>query len=297
MTRPLRTIVVLALILHQSCHPSGPLQYIDTDVPDSIPKIFAPGIVSLKSRLEQNLTISSDGSEYVFGITDSSWDYTGILTVKLTNGKVCLDTTVKYVDINHCGEPFLSRDGEGLLFVGNYPFDLWKCSREGNGWASPVRLEPPINTAFLEVHPSLAANGTLYFASTRDGKSGLAGEGAIYSATLTDGQYSKVNKLEGDINLGDAGDPAVSADESFIVFASFRSGGYGETDLYISFRLENTSWTTPKNLGRNINTIAHEAGPFLSHDGEYLFFHRRERWKDPTYSDIYWVSTDVLRRR
>jgi Tol biopolymer transport system component len=180
------------------------------------------------------------------------------------------------------------------MLVGNYPFNIWESKRKDGAWSSPVKLDPPVNTDFIEVHPSMAANGTLYFASTREGVSGKVGEGAIYSAELVNGEYPEVKRLKGEINSGDAGDPAVSADESFIVFGSFKSGGYGETDLYISFRLEDDNWSEPKNLGKNINSAAHEVGPFLSHDGKYLFFHRREKWKNPAYSDIYWVSTDLL---
>jgi hypothetical protein len=64
--------------------------------------------------------------------------------------------------------------------------------------------------------------------------------------------------------------PAVSPDGSFIVFSSDRPGGYGETDLYISFK-RGSGWTEPENLGPEINTDQQEISPYINPNGNLLY--------------------------
>jgi hypothetical protein len=54
------------------------------------------------------------------------------------------------------------------------------------------------------------------------------------------------------------------------VFSSNISGGYGGTDLYISFK-NDIGWTKPENLGPIINTPENEYYPFLTDKGDLYF--------------------------
>lgn len=74
--------------------------------------------------------------------------------------------------------------------------------------------------------------------------------------------------------------PAVSPDGSFIVFVSDRPGAIGHTgnpkqdtttDLYISFRKNDGTWSAPKNLGKTINTKENEISPYIAPDGSLYF--------------------------
>ena len=84
--------------------------------------------------------------------------------------------------------------------------------------------------------------------------------------------------------------PAISPDETFIVFASAKKGGYGANDLYISFRRRDGTWSKGFNLGPKVNTAGEELGPRISPDGKFLFFYRRDKWQNATCSDIYWTE-------
>ncbi len=68
----------------------------------------------------------------------------------------------------------LSADGQRLIFASDMPgghggYDLYSCDRDGDDWEIPVNLGPKVNGPGNEVFPFIAANGTLYFSSDREG--------------------------------------------------------------------------------------------------------------------------------
>ena len=80
--------------------------------------------------------------------------------------------------------------------------------------------------------------------------------------------------------------PYIARDESFLIFYSDREGGYGNGDLYVSFRTQ-SQWTTPVNLGPSVNTHDDELFPYVDVAGGRLFF---SRWDDDGRRDIYSVD-------
>ena len=48
--------------------------------------------------------------------------------------------------------------------------------------------------------------------------------------------------------------PFIAPDESYLIWDDEREGGYGDNDLYISFRQQDGSWGAAINLGDKINT-------------------------------------------
>lgn len=64
----------------------------------------------------------------------------------------------------------------------------------------------------------------------------------------------------------------MSPDETWMILAiTDRPGGYGGDDLYVS-RVVDGAWTTPVNLGPEINTPEYEYGPWVTADGKRLLF-------------------------
>ncbi len=64
--------------------------------------------------------------------------------------------------------------------------------------------------------------------------------------------------------------PAVSHDDSILVFSSDRTPSSGGLDLFVT-RRTNSGWSFPVNLGRGINTSGHEWYPFIDHDKNLYF--------------------------
>jgi hypothetical protein len=79
-----------------------------------------------------------------------------------------------------------------------------------------------------------------------------------------------------------------------MIFGSHREGGYGQVDLYVCFNDGKGNWSDAYNLGKDINTKYFDFDPYISPDEKFLFFSRREKWKDAQFSDIYWVSLKIL---
>lgn len=69
------------------------------------------------------------------------------------------------------------------------------------------------------------------------------------------------------------GTQSLTADGKMMYFtACGRRDTRGRCDIYVAYRLDDTTWTTPVNLGYPVNTEAWEAQPSISPDGTKLFF-------------------------
>lgn len=278
----------LILISTLGCNKNSS-HYIDQDFPDSTPKLFADEIFS-KIKMVRCLSVSPDFKEYYFQPYDNGVSKL-ILRLRGTEDSYSIDTILNInmsSDYKFCSEPWINNSMDKLffsIFDSNKELDIFKIERHKNGWTSPIRLDSNINTSGREGHPSVSKNNTLYFHSWTK----TFYENNIYYSELTNGKYTKRTKITVLGEDGDAGDPAIAPDESYIVFVSSRKGSFGECDLYISFN-NNGEWTTPKNLGSEINSPEIELGPTISPDGRFLFFYRRDKWKKATTSKIYWVD-------
>jgi len=92
--------------------------------------------------------------------------------------------------------------------------------------------------------------------------------------------------------------PIISADESVLIFTSRREGSTGGKkdpygryyeDIYISYK-ENGKWTSPVDIGANINTDNYDAGVGLSSDGYTLIVYKTN--KSQTGGDLYWSGLE-----
>lgn len=86
--------------------------------------------------------------------------------------------------------------------------------------------------------------------------------------------------------------PSLSPDKNALYFSSTRPGGYGGSDLYVSYRQVNGKWSAAQNMGSVINTKGDELAPFIHADNNTLYFTSSGL---PGYggSDIYVVRKDT----
>jgi Tol biopolymer transport system component len=137
----------------------------------------------------------------------------------------------------------------------------------GSVWSEPVNLGPLVNSSALDANAGLSPDEhTLYFISNRPG--GLGGND-IWMAH----RQCLPCDWEAPVNLGvpinsDLGDgaPTISEDGRLLFFFSARSGGLGNTDIYVSHRVSTGAdgdvWGPPENLGPDVNTSGAEQGSY-----------------------------------
>lgn len=178
--------------------------------------------------------------------------------------------------------PALSADGCTLVFHSNRPgglgeSDLWMSVRDtkDDPFGSPVNLGPGVNTGGSERSPVLSANGRLLlFDSDRPG-----GIGKVDLWMC--GRQSPHEPFGTPVNLGRAANSkewdfgsVLSTDGMTLLFASFRPGGLGGSDLWMCVRKSaKQPFGLPINMNSPVNTKASEGSPTLSSDGLWLLFH------------------------
>ncbi len=263
--------------------------YLGQTPPGDSAIVFAPGTVSLPNRRETKIVFSPNNEECLIGIGINNTFQ--ILYTDFYSGYWKAPIPAGFITINRPIEPFFPPDSVHIFLTSDA--DIYECTRVNQTWTTPVNLGSPVNTGFEEYHPTTALNGTLYFCSMRENPGSY-----LYRSVLENGNYSTVEKLDAVINRHNAEqdgayDPFIAPDESYIIFSSIRSGGYGQADQYISYN-RNGSWTNPKNLGPSINTNAIEYGSYVSPDNKYYFFSRPVGWGPNAAADIYWIKIDDL---
>ena len=106
-------------------------------------------------------------------------------------------------------------------------------------------------------------------------------------------KHAKPERIPSPINTDyNEHDPFIAPDESYLIFTSNRPQGFGSGDLYICFKMADSSWSMPKNMGNNINSEAYDYCAMASPDGKYIFFSSTRSGN----GDIYWVDADIINR-
>ncbi len=84
--------------------------------------------------------------------------------------------------------------------------------------------------------------------------------------------------------------PTVSADGLSLIFNSWRTGGSGGADLWVTRRpTVSDPWDTTVNLGALVNSGAEDRAPSISADGLELYFHSNRPGGHG--SDDIWMTT------
>ena len=281
------TITSIMFLVFCSIASSQPIPpdslYLGQTPPGNIPQVFAPGIVSKPGRVEYGISIAPDGKEMLFAI--GNWPDKRTQIMEYKNDTWTGPDTVSFSATRSAEEAIYSPDGQRVYYYAYNPpnpnggADLCYSVKPDSVWGEPVNLGSPLNTTQSEYHPCVVADGSIYFENA---------SGKICYSKYQDGNYQPRIVLPAMFNDEDNawGNPFVSPDESYFIFNSVRPGGFGSTDLYISYKKNDGTWTNPKNLGNIINTSTSECGSEITDDSLYMTY--------VSNNDIYWVGSNFI---
>lgn len=161
----------------------------------------------------------------------------------------------------------VSLKGDQLFLYGHYdPNGLAKTQgisvshNSGNGWSRPANIIIPYfqNKSGL-CCGTVSEDGTILIFSAET--YGTHGVDDLYVSLNTNGKWSEPKNLGPVINTQfQEVSPSLSADGKTLYFSSNGRKGRGSFDVYASTRLDETwiNWSTPVNMGDNINSGGRE---------------------------------------
>jgi hypothetical protein len=260
--------------------------YLSQTTPGIIPTIFNLQITSGLIAAER-ISITADNKEIYYGELDT-WPAT-VQRIKY----------YKYLE-NKWQGPFVAFDGyiapslspnDSIMYMqknlnNNTLTSVFYSVRTTTGWSEPKRL---LSTT-QQTHYFQETNLKNFYTAS-----------SINAATGSNDLY-KLNINNFDTTFQNLGTPLntsaiendfyIARDESYMIICRFPSGS--ASDLYISYKKDNCTWTNPKTLGTQVNTPNPnwEACPFVTKDNKYLFFMRGGI--DMASYHIYWVNINNL---
>jgi len=262
--------------------------YLGAKRPDDKPVVFAAGqLAEAGSFVMGRVAFSRDGREFYYTQGDSweSLEHAQIKLVRFVDGRWEKPAMVNEKFVS----PTLSMDGKTLYFRRGYMKNVWQSQRTPTGWSAPVAL---IDAPFGVYDFMPTERGRFYVGSEAAPDDVRYGATYVFSRlTFTPGG-PRVASLGQPLNTkGFNGDFFVAPDESYMIVSTNETPAY-ESELYISFRKPDDTWTRPVSLGPAINNgLAHRWGQFVSADGKYLFYSHGTSEKDCA---VYWVRFDTL---
>ena len=240
--------------------------------PGLTPELFAPGIVST-DNLEIEGVFAPGMTEFYF-VRQVLGDVPKTLSYQYKNGE-----WQESIVGPRAGEVFISVDGQTMYLGNEYR------ERTETGWSEPKSLGAPYDTIPV-MRLTASADGTFVFDERHE-------VGTIRYSRLVDGERQAPQAFSEEINSGTyTAHPFIAPDESYLIWDSEREDGYGDSDLYISFRQDDGSWGPAINMGEDINTEFEDAYGTVTPDGKYFFFHTIDL-SEPK-ANIFWVDAQII---
>lgn len=247
--------------------------YLGQRPPGLVPELFAPDIIQTEFR-EGGAAYSPDLKEFYFRRRGGEYENNALVFIEYIHG-----SWEESIVASRSREPFISPDGEIMHLGNNYR------ERTSSGWSEEKVLGYPFDDVPI-MRLTASSDKTYYFDElTNTG-------GNISYSRLINGAYEKPRTLTEDIDMGIwKAHPFIAPDESYLIWDDQRESGFGSSDLYISYRLNDGSWSAAINLGNEINTEYEDAYGSVTSDGKYFFFNRS--FGDDS-ADIFWVDAQFI---
>lgn len=237
---------------------------------------FAPGVIS-KSGWEIEGVFAPGMHEFYFTTMGGERKRPTVIGFRQED-----NVWKKYTEFVRDGEVSFSPDGNRMHMAEGYK------DRVGDRWSERKSLGPMFErTDWGIMRLSASAKGTYVFDDYKGGD-------VIRISTIKNGQRQEPVKMESMVNVGKwTAHPFIAPDESYLIWDSEREGGFGGSDLYISFRQKDGSWGKAINMGEAVNSDKWDAYATVTPDGKYILFNRGID-SETDNVDIYWVDAKII---
>ena len=173
---------------------------------------------------------------------------------------------------NDFGSSFTG-DGQSMVFVrcdekgAIGSCDLYITQLNGNTWSVPQNMGNVVNTDKWESQPTINSDGNrIIFTSLRSGGYGASDLYMIEKNHL--GLWGTPQNLGSIVNTPlSENSPFLAADGKTLYFSSTGHPGMGGADIFYTV-FENGKWSTPKNLGRPVNSKGNDTNFSISASGQ-----------------------------
>lgn len=258
----------LASLLREATSGSEPTGFSPSFLPDG-------GVVGF--------AVTPDGTEIYFCSFLSN--VPRLFFSKYAEGQWTEPTTTSFAGDEFGGPPHISPDGARLYWRSDQPAPddwpgvkpepgsreavrYWVVDRSEGEWVDPRPLELPVPAGTNLLGLSTSADSTLYTSISFQ----------IVRFSRESGSYGIAEALSPAL---DGHSPAVAPDGSLLVFV------HGTPRrLFVTFRTDGGSWTSPRDLGDAINGRSMNGYPSITPDGRYLFYTLGHK--------LHWVSIRVI---
>ena len=245
--------------------------------PGTVAEPFAPGVISTDGW-ELEGVFSPGMNEFYFTTRDGEESRGYIIGFRKVD-----DVWQKYLELPRRGEIVFSADGQRMHMAKGYR------DRIGDGWSDLKSMGPMFDhkdLGIMRLSPSKLGTYVIDDYLTD----------IIRISEIVDGERREPVAMSDIVNTGKwTAHPYIAPDESYLIWDSEREGGFGDSDLYISFRQADGSWGQAINMGAAVNSPGWDAFATVTPDGKYMLFQRGmdDQNKDV---DIYWVDAQIIEK-
>ncbi len=166
--------------------------------------------------------------------------------------------------------------------------------KTSDGWSEPEALD--ITNAYIENKDAnyFLSNNRQELIMSIERFDTHGGRDLYVSFKQENGKWTEPLNLGNDINTAhNEVSPFLAADDETLYFSSAGYSGFGGSDIYISRRLDNTwtNWTTPENLGSDINSEEDDIFFNIPPSGAHAYFTKGAGEAD---ADIYQIDLPIF---
>jgi outer membrane protein OmpA-like peptidoglycan-associated protein len=195
------------------------------------------------------------------GLVQQSRALPGGINTNDNEGTVAVHPNGSIIYYTVCNQP----DGLGGC-------DLYYSTVNGANWSPRENMGNVVNSSSWDGQPTISMGGnTMIFCSSRPG--GYGGKDLYITFKGDKGDWSKPKNLGPTINTkGSEEAPFLHYDGETLYFSSDGHDGLGGLDIFMSRLNELGEWSTPKNIGKYINSSNDEAGLYVEPEGKVAYF-------------------------